>query len=69
MAGATPERPDRPAAPKNIPDPSPNELIRRRHAKLEALRAAGVDPFGARFPVSHWAGPLHARWDTPPTTS
>jgi len=39
------------------------ELIRRRHAKLEALRAAGVDPFGARYPVSHWAGPLHARWD------
>jgi len=40
-----------------------NELIRRRHEKLEALRAAGVDPFGSRFPVSHWAGPLHARWD------
>jgi lysyl-tRNA synthetase class 2 len=39
------------------------ELIRRRHAKLEALRAAGVDPFGGRFPVAHWAGPLHARWD------
>src|SRR5262245_12209311 len=47
------------------PDPAipPNELIRSRHAKLAALRAAGIDPFGARFPVSHWAGPLHARWD------
>jgi lysyl-tRNA synthetase class 2 len=45
------------------PAPSANELVRRRHAKLEALRAAGVDPFGARFPVSHWAGSLHAQWD------
>jgi lysyl-tRNA synthetase class 2 len=47
------------------PDPAvpANELIRRRHAKLEALRAAGIDPFGTRFPVAHWAGPLHARWD------
>ncbi len=44
-------------------EPPANELIRRRHEKLEALRAAGVDPFGSRFPVSHWAGPLHARWD------
>ena len=43
-----------------------NELIRRRHEKLRALRAAGVDPFGTRFPVSHWAGPLHARWDAAP---
>jgi hypothetical protein len=25
-----------------------NELIRQRHAKLEALRQRGVDPFGAR---------------------
>jgi lysyl-tRNA synthetase class 2 len=43
-----------------------NELIRRRHEKLRALRATGVDPFGSRFPVSHWAGPLHARWDGAP---
>jgi lysyl-tRNA synthetase class 2 len=43
-----------------------NELIRRRHEKLRALRAAGVDPFGTRYPVSHWAGPLHARWDGAP---
>jgi lysyl-tRNA synthetase class 2 len=40
-----------------------NELVRRRHAKLEALRAAGVDPFGTRFPASHRAGELRARWD------
>jgi lysyl-tRNA synthetase class 2 len=38
-----------------------NELIRQRHAKLEALRQRGVDPFGARYPVTHWAEPLHAR--------
>jgi lysyl-tRNA synthetase class 2 len=43
-----------------------NELVRRRQEKLRALRAAGVDPFGTRFPVSHWAGPLHARWDAAP---
>jgi lysyl-tRNA synthetase, class II len=43
-----------------------NELIRRRLEKLRALREAGVDPFGARFPVSQWAGPLHARWDAAP---
>jgi lysyl-tRNA synthetase class 2 len=45
---------------------SGNELVRRRYEKLRALRGAGVDPFGTRFPVSHWAGPLHARWDTAP---
>jgi lysyl-tRNA synthetase class 2 len=39
------------------------DLLRRRREKLEALRRAGVDPFGTRFPVSHWAGPLHARYD------
>ena len=38
-----------------------NELIRQRHAKLEALRQRGLDPFGSRYPVTHWAGPLHAR--------
>ncbi|MBI2468238.1 MAG: lysine--tRNA ligase [Candidatus Rokubacteria bacterium] len=43
--------------------PPGHELIRRRHEKLAALRAAGIDPFGTRYPVSHWAGPLHARWD------
>jgi lysyl-tRNA synthetase class 2 len=42
---------------------SANEIVRRRHEKLRGLRAAGVDPFGTRFPVSDWAGPLHARWD------
>jgi lysyl-tRNA synthetase, class II len=40
-----------------------NELVRRRLAKLEALRANGADPFGSRFPISHRAGTLHARWD------
>ena len=38
-----------------------NELIRQRHAKLEALRRRGLDPFGGRYPVTHWAGPLHTR--------
>jgi lysyl-tRNA synthetase class 2 len=36
-------------------------LQRQRLDKLSALRARGSDPFGGRFPVSHWAGPLIAR--------
>jgi lysyl-tRNA synthetase, class II len=55
-----------PGAPGGMESGAPlpgNELVRRRQEKLRALRAAGVDPFGTRFPVSHWAGPLHARWD------
>ena len=32
-----------------------DDLIRPRHAKLAALRAAGIDPFGGRFPVTHCA--------------
>ncbi|HEU5195793.1 MAG TPA: lysine--tRNA ligase, partial [Methylomirabilota bacterium] len=39
-----------------------NEQIRQRHDKLEALRRRGLDPFGARYAVSHWAGPLHERY-------
>jgi lysyl-tRNA synthetase class 2 len=45
---------------------SGNEIVRRRQEKLQALRAAGADPFGSRFPVSSWAGPLHSRWDGAP---
>ena len=44
-------------------EPDANELVRQRHAKLEALRRRGVDPFGSRYPVTHWAGPLRARLD------
>jgi lysyl-tRNA synthetase class 2 len=39
-----------------------NELIRQRAAKLEAWRARGVNPFGGRFPVTHWSGDLDARF-------
>ena len=42
-------------------EPDGNELVRQRHAKLEGLRRRGLDPFGGRYPVSHFAGPLHAR--------
>jgi lysyl-tRNA synthetase, class II len=64
--------PSGPAAPRGSHAPegdapvSGNELVRRRYEKLRALRDGGVDPFGTRFPVSHWAGPLHARWDAAP---
>jgi lysyl-tRNA synthetase class 2 len=36
-------------------------LLRQRRDKLEALRTRGVDPFGTRFPVTHWAGDLAHR--------
>ena len=51
----------KPDVPPPGPAPDTNELIRRRHAKMEALRARGLDPFGGRFPVSHWAGELVSR--------
>jgi lysyl-tRNA synthetase class 2 len=35
-----------------------NAQVQQRHEKLQALRAREVDPFGARYPVTHWAGPL-----------
>jgi lysyl-tRNA synthetase, class II len=44
-----------------VSDHDGNELIRQRHAKLEALRKRGLDPFGGRYPVSQWAGRLHER--------
>jgi lysyl-tRNA synthetase class 2 len=44
-----------------VSDSQGNELIRLRHDKLEALRRRGIDPFGGRYPVSHWAGPLRER--------
>jgi lysyl-tRNA synthetase, class II len=44
-----------------VNDRDGNELIRQRHEKLEALRRQGVDPFGGRYPVTHWAGALHER--------
>jgi lysyl-tRNA synthetase class 2 len=42
--------------------PDENELIRRRHEKLRRLRARGIDPFGSRWPVTHWAGRLTAQF-------
>ncbi len=41
--------------------PDDNDLIRRRYAKLANLRHRGVDPFGSRYPVTHWAGRLTAQ--------
>jgi lysyl-tRNA synthetase, class II len=38
-----------------------SELLRLREQKLETLRARGIDPFGGRYPVSHWARPLAER--------
>jgi lysyl-tRNA synthetase class 2 len=42
--------------------PDPGGLGRQRHEKLEALRRRGIDPFGGRFPVTHWAKPLAERF-------
>jgi lysyl-tRNA synthetase, class II len=44
-----------------VSDRDENDVIRQRYQKLDALRARGVDPFGARYPVTHWAGDLTAR--------
>jgi len=57
VAAAQPEGP-LPETPK----PETNDLIRRRIEKLEALRAGGIDPFGQRFAVTHWAGELGRRF-------
>jgi len=38
-----------------------NEQIRQRREKLEALRRRGIDPFGGRYPVTHWARGLADR--------
>jgi lysyl-tRNA synthetase class 2 len=42
-------------------DRDAGDLVRQREQKLAALRARGVDPFGGRYPVTHWARPLAAR--------
>ena len=39
-----------------------NELIRRRHEKLDALRARGVDPFGGALPGHALGGHAPARF-------
>ncbi|MBI1735144.1 MAG: lysine--tRNA ligase [Candidatus Rokubacteria bacterium] len=44
--------------------PETNDLIRQRREKLESLRARGVDVFGARYPVTHWARALAGRLGT-----
>jgi lysyl-tRNA synthetase class 2 len=46
---------------RGVSEQDGNEVIRQRHAKLQALRQRGLDPFGGRYPVSQWAGPLHER--------
>jgi lysyl-tRNA synthetase class 2 len=38
-----------------------NDLIRQRREKLDALRARGVEPFGARYPITHLAHGLAER--------
>ena len=40
-----------------------NDIVRQRREKLEALRARDIEPFGARYPVTHWAGELTDRLD------
>jgi lysyl-tRNA synthetase, class II len=40
------------------PTPPLSALLQQRRDKLEALRRRGIDAFGGRFPVTHWARPL-----------
>src|SRR5439155_27322064 len=42
-------------------NPDDNELIRLRREKLDGLRRRGIDPFGGRYPVMHWARGLAGR--------
>src|SRR5262245_16661771 len=39
-----------------------NEQMRRGREKLAAWQARGVNPFGSRFPVTHWAVTLQTRF-------
>ncbi len=39
-------------------EPTESELLRLRREKLDAIRAKGIDPFGARFDASHQPGAL-----------
>jgi lysyl-tRNA synthetase class 2 len=41
-----------------VSGPDLPEQVRQRHEKLAALRARGIDPFGVRHAVTHWAKPL-----------
>src|SRR3990170_1706316 len=43
-----------------------NDQIRQRMAKVDALRARGVDPFGTRFEVADSAEALHRRHGASP---
>jgi lysyl-tRNA synthetase, class II len=44
-----------------VSDRDDNDLVRQRREKLDALRGRGVDPFGARFPVTQLAQSLTER--------
>jgi glucose-6-phosphate 1-dehydrogenase len=51
-------------AGQGVSERDENDLVRQRREKLEALRARGVEPFGTRFPVTHWAQGLAERLGT-----
>jgi lysyl-tRNA synthetase, class II len=46
---------------ESAPSLDDNELIRLRREKLDSLRGHGIDPFGGRYPVTHWARDLAER--------
>jgi len=46
-----------------VDDGYAGEERRRRLAKLDALRAAGTDPYPVRFDRTHTAAELHEHWD------
>ncbi len=41
-------------------------LVRQRYDKVDALRKRGIDPFGGRFGVTHWAQPLREQLEAAP---
>ena len=50
------------AASPTPPVPTESELLHIRREKLAALRAKGIEPFGARFDTTHAPGTLRAEF-------
>jgi lysyl-tRNA synthetase class 2 len=45
-----------------LPDPThASDLLGHRREKLRMLHDRGIEPFGGRYPVTHWAGPVTER--------
>ncbi|MCC7075574.1 MAG: lysine--tRNA ligase, partial [Acidimicrobiia bacterium] len=57
--GAEPSRPDPPAGGTQG---EPPDLLEARYAKVDGLRAQGVDPYPSRFDRTHTLGEIRDEW-------